>query len=348
MSCFFGKVLLCTAIVLGALPGAAQEPLPKNPIGAINDAFLSHQLVMLGDMHGNVQEHRLLIGLIQSPGFSQLVNDIVLEGINARYQPLVDRYLTGENVSAEQLAVVWRDGLAIGPVADEPEIELFEAVRKTNRTIPARQPKLRIVCGEAALNWDNIQRRDDLQAFIPARDQNYTRIVEEQVLTKHHKALLYMGVLHFLRIKGKPSAIEEALQQAGATTFVILPGSNVVGSYADLDAKFVQWNSPWILTLEETWLGKMSAKPLLMGGSESNAHISGTLAASGDAFLFLGPRDKLEQFLPKRSTLEGTEYGKETERRLRIIFGEDRKPVYLPKDNSGVAPQYAPPNDQHH
>jgi hypothetical protein len=344
----FGRILFCTAIVLGALPGAAQEPIPKNPISAINDAFSFHQLVMVGDMHGNVQEHQLLIGLIQSPEFSQRVSDIVLEGANARYQPLVDRYLSGENVSAEQLEVVWRDGLAIGPVADEPEIELFEAVRKTNRTIPAGQPRLRIVCGEAALNWDNVQRRDDLQAFIPARDRNYTKIVKEQVLAKHHKALLYMGVLHFLRIEGKPSAIEGALQQAGATTFVILPGSNVVGSYADIDTKFVQWISPWILTLQETWLGKMWAKPLVMGGSESSAHISGTLAESGDAFLFLGPRDKLEQFLPKRSTLEGTAYGKETERRLRIIFGEGRKPDYLPKDNSGVAPQYAPPNDRHH
>lgn len=111
----------------------------------------------------------------------------MLEGANSLYQPLVDRYLTGENVPLKQLEAVWRNGFAIGPVADQPEIDLFEAVQNTNRSIAAGQPKLRIVCGEAALNWDTVRSRNDLQSFVPARDQNYIKIVQEQILAKHQK-----------------------------------------------------------------------------------------------------------------------------------------------------------------
>jgi hypothetical protein len=74
---------------------------------------------------------------------------------------------------------------------------------------------------------------------------------------------------------------------------------------------------------------------------------TGTLADTADALLFLGPRDELKQFFPKRSALEGKEYGKETERRLRILFGADRKiPDFLPKDDVGVAPQFSPPGKE--
>lgn len=273
----------------------------------------------------------------------------MLEGANALYQPLVDRYLAGGNVSIDQLLPVWRNGLAIGPVPDQPYEELFEAVRAANQSSPPGDPKLRIICGEAAVSWDHVNSRNDLQSFVPSRDQTYVTMVKEQVLAKHQKVLLYMGSLHFRRTEGKPSQIEQALQKAGAITYVVLPGSNVVGAYEDLDQKFVQWKWPWMLRLQGIWLGALAAKPLLMGGSESNAHISGTLAESGDAFLFLGPRDELKQYLPKRSALDGTPYGKETERRLRIIFGEGRQlPDFVPKDDSGLGPQYSPPKSQGH
>lgn len=338
----------CVILLLATVCGA-QELKPKNPVTALNEAFSSHQIVLLGDLHGNVQEHRVLLSLIQSQEFSRTVGNIVLEGANSLYQPLVDRYLSGEEVSTEQLEPIWRNGLAIGPVADEPEMQLFEAVRKMNRTLSPGRSKARIICGEAAVNWENVHTRDDLQPFVPARDQNYTKIIKEQVLAKHEKALLYMGSLHFRRVQGKPSTIEEALQQAGATTYVVLPGTNIVGSYNDVDTKFVQWNWPWVLPIRGTWLQDMAAKPLLMGGNESNARVSGTLSESGDAFLFLGPRDELKQFLPKRSALEGTAYGKETERRLRIIFGEGHKiPDFLPKNDSGLAPQFSSPTNQNH
>ena len=104
-----------------------------------------------------------------------------------------------------------------------------------------------------------------------------------------------------------------------------------------------------MLQLKETWLGELPAKPLIMGGNRSNANVPGTLSDTGDAFVFLSPPEDLQANVPKRSALDGTEYGKETERRLRIIFGEGRKlPTFLPKDDSGIAPKYLPLSKQAH
>src|SRR4051812_8863002 len=108
---------LCCTLLL-TISCEAQEIRPSDPVTALNKAFSTHQLVLLGDLHGNVQEHRVLLSLVRSGSFSREVSNIVLEGANSRYQPLVDRYVAGENVSIEQLEAVWRDGLAIGAVAD--------------------------------------------------------------------------------------------------------------------------------------------------------------------------------------------------------------------------------------
>lgn len=120
--------LFCGALLLAVLC-KAQEVRPEDPVTALTQAFSTHQLVLLGDLHGNVQEHNVLLKLIHSPKFTREVNNIVVEGLNSLYQPLVDRYIAGENIPIEQLEVVWRNGFAIGPVADEPEIALFKAIQ---------------------------------------------------------------------------------------------------------------------------------------------------------------------------------------------------------------------------
>lgn len=301
-----------------------REITPQRPVKAINTAFKTHQIVMLGGTDGSVPEHRILLNLIRSSWFSKSSNDIAV-GCNSSYQSLVDQYLAGGNIATDQLQQVWRNSLAIGPVPDQPFQELFTAVREVNRQLTAGRGKVRIVCTDGPVNWEQVHSRADLNPFVPNRDEIFIRIVEEQILARHHKALLYAGALHFRRADGRPSMIERGLQEAGATTYVVLAGSNIIGSYEDRDKRFLQWRWPWMMPVQRTWLSQMPAKPLLMGGSASNAHIAGTLAKTGDAFLFLGPPNEVQAYVPKRSALERTAYGKETARRLRIIFGERTK-----------------------
>jgi hypothetical protein len=115
---------------------------------------------------------------------------------------------------------------------------------------------------------------------------------------------------------------------AGAKAYVVISGSNIVGGFDDLDARFDQWPAPWLAELKGNWMGNLpSAGP---GSSQ------GTWAQMADAYLYLGQRDKLTRLRLSRTELQDTAYGKEIERRLTLIFG--KAPDFIPK--SVEAPLY--------
>ena len=48
------------------------------------------------------------LSLIRNPAFSEKVNDIVFESGNSLYQPILDRYIAGEDVPFTEVQKVWR------------------------------------------------------------------------------------------------------------------------------------------------------------------------------------------------------------------------------------------------
>src|SRR4051794_2198094 len=77
-----------------AQPPTAPEPAAE-ATSAIIKLFDQYRVVMLGEMHESIQEHALLNNLVATPGFSERVNDIVVEACNALYQDTMDRYIAG-------------------------------------------------------------------------------------------------------------------------------------------------------------------------------------------------------------------------------------------------------------
>src|SRR3954469_14793290 len=104
----FVLTIAATVGVDGQRP-AAPLAIPLEPISAIIDAFRSHSVVALGEGHGNEQGHAFRLSLIRDPRFAATVNDIVVECGNARYQELIDRFMSGGDVPYEQLRQVWQN-----------------------------------------------------------------------------------------------------------------------------------------------------------------------------------------------------------------------------------------------
>ena len=109
-----GAVVTVALVVAMTFPSAKQSAparaaQPIEPLGAITDAFRSHSVVALGDDHGNEQGHAFRIRLLRDPRFTATVNDIVVEFGNPRYQELIDRFVTGEQVADPALRRVWQD-----------------------------------------------------------------------------------------------------------------------------------------------------------------------------------------------------------------------------------------------
>lgn len=65
---------------------AQGDPRSENATAAVLRAFETHDLVMIGEIHGNKQEYDWLRSLVASPEFANRVNDIVVEFGNSLFR----------------------------------------------------------------------------------------------------------------------------------------------------------------------------------------------------------------------------------------------------------------------
>ena len=91
--------LLATSVALG------QSPKPRPAIDAIFKAFDTHSIVLLGEVHWNLQQHRFIQRLLRDPRLPNTVSDIAVEFGNSLYQPLIDRYVAGDDVPLDSFVL---------------------------------------------------------------------------------------------------------------------------------------------------------------------------------------------------------------------------------------------------
>lgn len=340
--CFVG--LFAGMLFPSGTNGHAQ---PQDPSRTIIEAFSTHSVVMFGEAHANKQEYEFLRALVSSPQFADKVDDIVVEYGNSLYQKAVDRYVAGEDVPIEDVQRAWRNTMALGAVSPV-YASLYEAVRQVNRQRPGKH-QIRILLGDPYINWDSVKSREDVGPYLAHRDEFYASVVKDEVLAKHRRALLIAGWPHFARPPVGPGYIEKELRSAGATTFVIVFGTNAVGGYDDLDKRFDTWELPALMLLKGTWVGDLPAMPVLSGGTTPAGPNPVKLQDVADALLYLGPRDTLTAVHMPRADLEGMPYGREIARRFEILLGQSPNIVSAATETPqfptrpGVAPSPLPP-----
>jgi len=304
---------------LASLCSAQADPSPQNATAVVLEAFETHDIVMLGEIHWDKQEYAWLRSLVANPEFADRVDDVVMEFGNSLYQKSVDRYIAGERVSIEKVQRAWRNTLGLG---DPPPIygDLYKAVRETNMRRHGKH-QMRVLCGDPYINWNKVKTKEDVGPYLGHRDQWYAQVVKDEVLAKHHRAFLIAGSAHFLRDQGAgygEGYVEPELRRVGAKTFLILAGTNAVKGYDDLDHRFDSWPAPSIALLKRNWAGELPALPVISGGTEGSDSTL-KLRDAADALLYLGPRDSLIHVETVREEVDGTAYGKELLRRMRIV-----------------------------
>jgi hypothetical protein len=155
-----------------------------------------------------------------------------------------------------------------------------------------------------------------------------------------------MGMAHLLRTPKGPASLERRLRAAGASTYLIVTGTNSVGrtseEYELVDKRFNSFSSPVVLPLKGTWVGRLPAFPVTSGGPPMSPD-STTLAQGGDALLYLGPRDSLTAINMTESDLVGTVYGREVSRRLTLLCGSSAEPFETRRETPQFARPTSPP-----
>jgi hypothetical protein len=198
-TCFVLILLILTATTLAIAPtqdkslhsGNARDPQPEVAIPAIIAAFDTFRVVAISDVHGTRDVDDFVLALVRDPGFPNAVNDIVVEFANSELQPTLDRYIAGDDVPVADARRLWRDKSA----PDYWDLSAFRAqllqlVRRINQKLPPAK-RLRVLSGEPAI---------DRQVSQPNqwRDIHIASIIENEVLAKNRRALMFYGGGHLL------------------------------------------------------------------------------------------------------------------------------------------------------
>jgi hypothetical protein len=285
----YGIVAICAsaAVAVGAQATPPQPAAPRDPSAVIVERLKTHPLVAIGDNHGNVQVHAFRVALIRDPRLAGVLNDIVVEFGNARYQDLMDRFIRGEEVAAADLRQVWQDTTQVEEAWDLPIYEdLFRAVRDVNASRRSDQ-KLRVLLGDPPIDWSTVRSVEDLKPWMD-RDGHAVEVIRREVLARGRRGLIVYGSQHLLRrntIQGAPDEWADGIVARLEKASVARVFNVHVDTRLDVAATAPDsgsWPRPSLIALTGSPLGAV-----VMDRRPDRKPVP--LSEQFDAFLYLGP-----------------------------------------------------------
>jgi hypothetical protein len=304
---------------------ALLEPVPVAAHDALVALFEATPVVALGEAHWLDQQHRLIRELLFDERFAETVDAVIVEFGNALHQPLIDRYLAGEDVLPSQLRRVWSESVGgwFSRAFESPVYaEFFEAVRSAR--LARRSDRPRVLLGDPPFN-----PRDGggaMERALGQRDEHFARVVAREALARGHRALLLSGSGHITRRSDlrDGNVIQRLEREAPGSSTVVLPHyvfEDVIDrrrfDVEKLERQLEAWDAPALALIRGTWLGDVDAMlylsdtarllkpdgteveistPLLDDAGRPLKHVS--LADVADAYLYLGPIHSLRLAKP--------------------------------------------------
>jgi hypothetical protein len=292
------------------------EPLPQPAIQGILAAFDKYEIVAMPEAHDEKDLDDFILSLIRTPGFEDKVNDIEVECGNSLYQPILDRYIAGEDVPFTEARKVWRD--TSQPMCGMSGFfeQLFPLVRAINQQLPPVK-RLRVLAGDPPIDWQQVKSAEDIRK-LGSRNSTIASVIEKEVLAKHRKALMLFGIFHLFHISSG-SAVAAYEKNYPHTTFVIVDLDSFNGKLP------VSWTSPSLIPAKGSRLGALDLRhfyppPISMDAecqvhNEFSKELQRPMDDLVDAFLYLNPEGlALKEQVPADVVLD-SEYWTELKRR---------------------------------
>ena len=312
---------------------------------AVLQAFNTHRLVGLGEIHDLQTHGDALTLLLSDPRLPGVVDDIVVEFGNALYQHTIDRFIAGQPIADADLRRVWRNTvLSPSETWDEPMYEqVYRTIRAANRPLPPGK-RMRVLLGDAPIDWSKTTNQCEWLPIFQTRDQHFVSVVKNHVISKGRRALLLKGLDAFVR----PMAIE---QVTGDRVYAIVDLAFAASDPGGVGTQLAQYPRFTVIPAAGTWLGSADAallfgdvgppgpptkavprrrcrngkpygKPFIPRGGNSNGGSSPDcgkpVKTLVDAGLYLGPPGELTASVPNPAIYLDPTYWKELRRRNTI------------------------------
>lgn len=304
-----------------ALPllAAGNAAAPRPAIAALVEAFRTHAVVAIGELHGNRQAGDFYIALVRDPGFQRVVNDIVVEFASGQSQSLLDRYVVaGDSIPADSLQSIWRNTTKVAAWDFPTYARWLAAIRDANRQLPTER-RIRVLAGDTPVDWRRLHTPGDWTR-LGDNNESFSRVIGDEVIAKHRKALVVLGNNHLARggtfRDRSPNTTTRVNVRAPGSIYVALIYYGGFGDEAaDARISSEHWPTPAVTDLSDSWIGQR-------GIATSAGTLS--LATFADALLYLGPRsDLVEEHAP--ASYYDAAYRRELERRALIEWGDSSR-----------------------
>jgi len=227
-------------------------------IDLVLGAFERYPLVAVseGAGHGQLETREFFAALIRDRRFAPTVRNLVIEFGNARYQAVMDRYVTGGPVTRDELRHVWEDTTQISGVWSLPMYEQMLAdVRSVNAGLPPAK-RIRVIAGDPPIDWSVVTSAAD-EDMNDWRDAHFAHVIEREVMRQGGRALILIGGAHISRKVMFPNSLIHLLD-------VRFPGQTWVTGVLDperIEAEIksrLRANTPPAGTpVRNTWLGRL-------------------------------------------------------------------------------------------
>jgi hypothetical protein len=328
----------------------AAEPVVRPAVDGILEAFETHPLVGLGDLHMLANELNFYALVVRDPRFAAKVGNVVVEFGGSQHQDILDRYLNGENVSYAELSKVWRNTLAWDPTVEGIGYQTFFAVvRAVNLSLPA-DLRIRVWLGEPPIEWDSIHTQEAWQRIYDQREEHAAKLIVREILDHGEKALVIYGTAHFFSIPWPTSwriataGLSEIVERSHPNAFYrVIPygGYKMPGCSAALEAQ-TKWPKRVLISpIRGTALQGALMRPECMQRMEQPkpAIPPDELArfekrsyeiesgAAGDALLYIAPAEDLKRTPTDPAIWMDSDYDKELRRRYLMRRGEPLHPL---------------------
>ena len=258
----FGVIL---AVGIGACASGAQvkqdADLTWRPaIDLVLSAFERHPLVAVseGAGHGQLETRDFFANLIRDRRFAPTVRNVVVEFGNARYQAVMDRYVTGGPVTRDELRHFWEDTTQISGVWSLPMYEQMLAdVRSVNEGLPPAS-RIRVIAGDPPIDWSTVTSPAD-EDMNDWRDAHFAHVIEREVMRKRERSLILIGGAHISRRVMFPNSLIHLLDSR-------FPGQTWVAGVLDperiepeIRSRLRADTAPAGTSVRNTWLGKLDS-----------------------------------------------------------------------------------------
>ncbi|MFL5797592.1 MAG: hypothetical protein ACJ77A_06620 [Actinomycetota bacterium] len=258
---------------------------PVDAVRAIVDALRDHAVVALGESHNLANAGEFYESLVRSDALAAAADDVVVEFGNARYQALVDRYVSGRPVAWSRVRRIWQDTTQVGAWDAPMYARFFTSIRAANERRPPSH-RIRVLLGDPPIDWRGVHTRAETQKYLAGREAFMARVIEHEVIAEGEHAVVIAGLAHLERPTA-PAPQQNVTQRLDSSD----PGSTYVVAVhlgfprEEWEQRLAAWPVPSIAAIRGTWIGNLP---------KGEGHARDAL----DAVLYLGPPDSLRLSIP--------------------------------------------------